>query len=76
MGGALHRTRRSFRVLCLPRRGGGWVVREGFPEEVAFAQRFERNEAGPGQVELVTGRVRWWKEQHVQRLRGKSQCVL
>ena len=50
MGGALHRTRRSFRVLCLPRRGGGWVVREGFPEEVAFAQRFERNEDWPGQV--------------------------
>ena len=40
--GQISRTQRSFRVLCLPREEGGWVVRESFPEGVVLAQRFER----------------------------------
>ena len=37
----VHRTE-EFQGTLLAQRGGGWVVRESFPEGVVLAQRFER----------------------------------
>ena len=55
MGGVLDRTE-EFQGTLLAQKRGGWVVREGFPEEVALAQRFERG--------MRSGQAKWsWRQE-------------